>query len=261
MTQTSSKFELSDGDYIAYNRTKSKQKHKPTIVFLGGFMSDMQGTKALALEAFCQKQDIGYLRFDYFGHGESSRTFEEGTIGQWKDNVLTVIDFLTEGPLILVGSSMGGWLMLLAALERKERISALLGIAAAPDFTEDLMWEMFDGTIKSALERDGLYHLPTDYCNDPEPSAYPITMELIKEGRHHLLMRKERIALTCPVRLVHGMQDQDVPYLTSVKLAEKLQSHKVQVVLDKQGDHRMSEKENLNIIYQQLSELYRYIAK
>ena len=200
----------------------------------------MTGTKAKALEAACAKSGRGFVRFDYFGHGASSGAFIDGTIGRWRDDAVAVLDELTEGPQVLVGSSMGGWIMLLAALARSGRACGLVGIAPAPDFTEDLMWNTFDERAKAALEKDGVYHEPSAY--DEEPT--PITMRLIEEGRRHLVLRAP-IPLECPVRLLHGLADPDVPWELSLRLARALESPDVTVTFVKDGDHRLSEPRDI----------------
>ncbi|MDD9876404.1 MAG: alpha/beta hydrolase [Magnetovibrio sp.] len=227
-----------DGATIAYHQTAGKH---PGVVFLTGFKSDMTGGKAMELEAFCRERGQAFLRFDYFGHGQSSGEFEDGTIGRWADDAVFAIDGLTEGPQILVGSSMGGWIMLLAALARPDRIAGLVGIAAAPDFTEDLIPAALDDGQKRALERDGVVDIPNCY-DDLEP--YRIRKRFLDEGRDHLLLRGE-IAINCPVRLIHGREDEDVPWETSHRLMERLASADVEVQLVKAGDHRLSEPHDL----------------
>lgn len=213
-------------------------------------MSDMTGTKALRLEQFCQARGLTYLRFDYFGHGASSGAFEDGTIGRWADDAVFALDTLTEGPQVLVGSSLGGWMMLLAALRRPKRIAALLGVASAPDFTEDLIIRMLTDEQRAILERDGVVPVYSPY--DPEPT--PVTKRIIDEGRDHLLLRGE-IPLDCPVRLIHGMKDPDVPWQTSIRIAERLRSTDVEVSLVKESEHRMSEPEDLDRICETLDRL------
>ncbi len=200
-----------DGSSLAYHKTAG---HAPGIIFLGGFMSDMAGGKALALEGFAQARGQAFLRFDYEGHGASSGRFEEGTIGLWAGDAVAALDALTEGPQVLVGSSMGGWIMLLAALARPERVAGLLGIAAAPDFTEDLMWTDLDEGMRETLMRDGVVQLPSDYGDEPTT----ISRALIEDGRDHLLLR-DTIAVTCPVRLLQGMADSAVPWRTALTIA------------------------------------------
>jgi len=229
-----------DGASIAYHRTDGDV---PGVMFLGGFMSDMTGTKATALEAHCRDTGRAYLRFDYTGHGQSSGDFTDGTIGQWAGDAIAALDALTDGPQVLVGSSMGGWLMLLTALARPKRVVGLVGLAAAPDFTEDLMWRRFGPDIRETLARDGAYHEPSAYSESP----YPITMRLIEEGREHLLLDRP-IAIHCPVRLIHGMKDVDVPWMTAQRLADRLLTDDVSIHVIKDGDHRLSTERDIAII-------------
>lgn len=226
-----------DGATIAYRRLAGEP---PGVVFLGGFMSDMTGSKATAIEAFCRARGQAFLRFDYFAHGASSGRFEDATIGRWKGDALAVLDELTQGPQILVGSSMGGWLMLLAALARPQRVAALIGVAAAPDFTEDLIWPALSAEQRAAMLRDGAIRVPSAY----DPAGYVVTRRLIEEGRGHLVMRSP-IPLSCPVRLLHGMADTEVPWQTSLRLAERLAGADVTVTLVKGGDHRLSSDADL----------------
>ncbi|NQW08636.1 MAG: alpha/beta hydrolase [Alphaproteobacteria bacterium] len=236
-----------DGGRIAYHRTEGRG---PGLVFCGGFMSDMTGTKALALEAYAKRRGKAFLRFDYRGHGQSSGRFVEGTIGAWKDDALAVFDALTEGPQILVGSSMGGWIALLLARERPERIAGLVGIAAAPDFTEDLMWAQFDAAERETLKTERILRQPSDYSDEP----YTITMDLIEEGRRHLLLQTP-IPISAPVRLLQGMRDSDVPYRHALLLAERLEAEDVQIQLIKNGDHRLSTDQDLAILCRTLDSL------
>lgn len=212
----------------------------PGIVFLGGFRSDMTGTKALFLEDYCRRRGRAYVRFDYFGHGRSSGDFVLGTIGRWREDAIAVIDSLTKGPQILVGSSMGGWIMLLAALARGERIAALFGIAPAPDFTQELLPARLTPEQHRTLEEEGAVVLPSDY----DPAGYPYTRALIEDGRRHLLLGAP-IPLDKPVRLLHGMHDESVPWQLSLRLAERLASRDVVVTLVKDGDHRLSTEADL----------------
>jgi pimeloyl-ACP methyl ester carboxylesterase len=220
-----------DGATIAYHRQPGKS---PGIVFLGGFMSDMTGTKARHLDAFCRARGQAFLRFDYFAHGASSGDFAAATVGRWREDALAVLDQLTQGPQILVGSSIGGWIMLLAALARPERIAALIGIAAAADATES-MWAHFSPEQRDRLLREGSLRLPSAY----DENGYLFTRTLIEEGRRHLLLGGA-IPLDCPVRLLHGMQDPDVPWQASLRLAELLAADDVQIALVKDGDHRLT---------------------
>lgn len=227
------------GHALAYARTPGAS---PGVVFLGGFMSDMNGTKATFLEAHCTARGQAFLRFDYAGHGASEGAFSDGTIGRWADDAIAAIDALTEGPQILVGSSMGGWIMLEVALARPWRIAALLGIAAAPDFTEELIWNTLTEAQKAALERDGFLSAPSQYGGE-----YRYTLALITDGRIRLRLRAP-LPIACPVRLLHGQQDPDVPWQTSMRLAEQLAATDVQVTLLKDGDHRLSRPQDLNLL-------------
>src|SRR5205085_10939514 len=186
-----------DGATIAYHRLSGGS---PGIVFLGGYRSDMTGTKALFLEDYCSQRGRAYLRFDYFGHGASSGDFAQGTIGRWREDAIAVIDSLTEGPQILVGSSMGGWIMLLAALARPERIAALIGIAAAPDFTAELLPNRLTPEQRRELDEKGAVTVPSDY----DAAGYLYTSALIEDGAKHLLLGAP-IPIDMPVRLLHGL--------------------------------------------------------
>ncbi|WP_282605915.1 alpha/beta fold hydrolase [Pelagibius sp. Alg239-R121] len=241
-----------DGASIAYHKLSGDKSGsaQPGVVFLGGFMSDMTGTKAIALEDHCRERGLGFVRFDYLGHGQSSGSFAEGTIGRWAEDAVAVLDEVTEGPQILVGSSMGGWIMLLAALARIERIAGLIGIAAAPDFTEDLMWAEFSPEMREEVMSKGRFERPSDYGDEP----YIITRELIEEGRKNLLLR-EAIPIRCPVRLLQGMRDEDVPWKAALRLADALESEEVEVTLVKKGDHRLSEPEDLARLTRSLDEM------
>jgi pimeloyl-ACP methyl ester carboxylesterase len=205
------------------------------VLFCGGFTSDMTGTKALALERHCRDTGRQYARFDYGGHGASSGRFEDGTIGGWAADALAIVDRVIEGPLIVVGSSMGGWIMLLLALARPDRIHGLIGIAAAPDFTEDLLLPQATDEQHRQLAADRYWLQPSAYGD----RAYPVTERLIEDGRRHLLLRAP-IPIGRPVHLLHGQRDQDVPWETSLRLAERLQSDDVTIELIKAGDHRLS---------------------
>jgi pimeloyl-ACP methyl ester carboxylesterase len=238
-----------DGATIAYHRLAGRG---PGIVFLGGFRSDMTGTKALFLEEYCGRCGHAYVRFDYFGHGASSGDVALGTIGRWAEDAVEVVDALTEGRQILIGSSMGGWIMLLAALARIERIHALVGIAAAPDFTEDLVWSRLNAVQRNELRETGGVNLPSRY----DPTGYTYRLRLFEDGRRHLLMR-DKIPLLCPVRLLHGMLDDAVPWQTSLRLAERLSSRNVAVTLVKEGDHRLSSGADLAWLTATLDELLR----
>ena len=170
-----------DGSMIAYRHTAGKS---PGVTFLTGFKSDMQGGKATTLETFCTAKGHAFTRFDYFGHGESSGAFEDGTIGRWADDTVHVLDTVTEGPQVLVGSSMGGWIMLHVALALGPQISGMIGIAAAPDFTRDLMWRDLTAEQRQTLNRDGIILLDSEHDSE----GYPVTKAFIEDGEKNLLM-------------------------------------------------------------------------
>ncbi len=222
-----------DGATIAYRKLEGKT---PGVVFLHGYHSDMEGGKALALEEMCRAQGRAFLRFDYFGHGKSSGDVLYGTVGRWAADAVAVIGQLTEGPQVLVGSSLGGWIALLTALEHRDRVAGLVGVAAAPDFTEDLMWQDFTFEQRRALMETGELELPN--CYEPE-NPWRVHRSLIEDGRNHLLLR-DLIQIHCPIRLIQGQRDADVPWETALRLAECLASEQVEVVLVKDGDHRLS---------------------
>ncbi len=214
----------------------------PCVVFLPGFRSDMTGDKAAALAAFCAREGRAMLLFDYAGHGQSGGRFDNGTISAWKSDALAVIDGLTKGPLLLVGSSMGGWIGILVAMARPERVAGFIGIAAAPDFTEAMMWEAMTFEERATLIERGVLEQPSDY-GDP----YAITRALIEDGRTQLVLGGP-IPITAPVRLLHGQSDRDVPWEFSLRLAERVVSTDVQVVLVKDGEHRMSRPQDLDLL-------------
>lgn len=245
MVNTPKIFIRDNGATIAYHKSVGRgHGNGPGVIFLGGFMSDMDGTKAVALEAHCQQQGQAYLRFDYQGHGQSSGAFTEGTIGKWSEDAIDVLDKLTEEPQILVGSSMGGWIMLLAALARPERIAGLVGIAAAPDFTEAFMWKGFSTGIRETLLRDRVYYAPSEYSDQP----FAITMDLIEDGRTHLLLDKP-IDFDRPVHVFQGIVDDVVPWEHAIKISRQLTSNDVTTTLIKDGDHRLSREEDLSKIF------------
>lgn len=238
MAQT---LKLPGGARIAYEKFSGSS---PGVMFLGGFASDMSGTKAAALAAHFKEAGRAFVRFDYSGHGESSGKFDEGTIGSWTGDALAVLDGVAEGPQVLVGSSMGGWIMLLAALARPERVAGLVGVAAAPDFTEDLIWKKLAPETKIEIETRGVWVRPSEYEEGEGEGGIPITRGLIEEGREHLLLRAP-IPIRCPVRLIHGLEDEDVPWQVSRNLTEMLESEDVALTLVKGGGHRLSEPADL----------------
>lgn len=243
-------FDPGDGRRIAYRQREPKDG-SPTVLFLPGYASDMEGAKAEAIDAFCATRGVGCLRFDYSGTGSSGGNFADGTLARWLDEVLAAIDLMTEGPLILAGSSMGGWLALHAALRRKERVKALLGIAAAPDFTD---WG-YSPEEKAVLARDGKLEQPNPY--GPEPS---ITWRGFWEsGAAHRLLNNP-IDLIIPIRLVHGELDQEVQLGVPLKLMSDLRSADVQLRVVKGAGHRLSEPHEIHAILVELHGLMERIA-
>lgn len=236
-----------DGGEIAFERTPGRG---PTVVFLAGFRSDMQGTKALFLEEHCRSRGRAFVRFDYRGHGASSGAFAACTLGDWLEDALLVIDRLTEGPVLPVGSSMGGWLALRAAMERPGRVVGLVLIAPAPDFTERLILRALPRDRLERLRREGVLYAPSDYG---EP--VPITLKLVEEGRRHLLLDRPVVPVGVPVHILHGMRDPDVPWGLSLELAAKLETPHVTVELVKDGDHRLSRPEDLRRLAHALDRL------
>lgn len=233
-------FTRSDGATISFIREAAQDPKLPGVVFLHGLRSDKGGTKAEALTRHARERGYGLLRFDMFGHGASSGRFEDGGISRWVEDAVTVLDDLTTGPQILVGSSMGGWVMVKAAMARPEKVLGLVGIAVAPDFTEDLMWAGFDSAQRAALMTAGAVDLPSDYNDGP----YRISRHLIEDGRRNLVLRDD-ISIACPVRLIHGQQDASVPWETSLRLAARIKGDDVMTHLVKDGDHRLSRPQDL----------------
>ena len=241
-----------DGETIAY---KAREGKHPVVVWLGGFKSEMDGTKAEALDAWAAMGAHRYLRFDYFGHGRSSGDFRAGTISRWVDDALAVLDGLTNGPQILVGSSMGGWLALLIARSRPGKVAGLLLIAPAADFTEALLWARLPEAARNKIVEEGEWERPSAY----DPMPYPITRGLIEDGRKHLLMG-QAIRPGCPVRILQGMQDLDVPWEHALKLARLIDGD-VTLTLIGHGDHRLSSPENLRLIERTLDSLIADVTK
>lgn len=222
---------------IAYDRITGRQ---PGVMFCGGFMSDMTGSKASALAAHCAAHNRAFVRFDYSGHGTSDGRFVDGSIGVWRDQALAVLDALTTGPQLIVGSSMGGWIALLLARARPERMRGLVLLAPAPDFTQAIWDDELTAAERECLQRDGFVERPSEYSTEP----YVITRQLIEDGRRHLLLGQP-IDIRCPVRILHGMRDSDVPWRRSVTLIEQLQGEDATLTLLKSGDHRLSTPDDL----------------
>ncbi len=229
---------------------RMREGASPGVFWLGGFKSDMQGTKAVALDAWAVERDRACIRFDYSGHGESEGAFEDGTIGSWLADSVAVFTECARGPQILVGSSMGGWMALLlvrelrrmAELGRLARgsVAGLVLIAPAPDFTEELMWKRFPAKVKREIEDKGFWLRPSEYAE----GGYPITRALIEDGRRHLLLGG-LIETGCPVRILQGVKDEDVPWQHAVELSSRLAHDDVVLTLVKDGDHRLSRPEDI----------------
>jgi pimeloyl-ACP methyl ester carboxylesterase len=232
-----------DGVRLAYRHLPGRG---PTLVFLPGYKSDMQGGKAQALAAWAADKGQAMLRLDYSGCGESEGTFENGTLDIWRDDVLAVIAEAKVGPIILIGSSLGGWLMLLLAEALGEQVTAMVGIAAAPDFTD---WD-FDDADRATIAATGRIERPSDYGYEP----MVITHGFWQSGQSNLRLTG-KIGIDCPVRLIHGQCDPDVPWETSLKLAAALRSSDVQTILLKDGDHRLSRDQDIALLIDVVAKL------
>jgi pimeloyl-ACP methyl ester carboxylesterase len=229
----------------------------PGLFWLGGFNSDMRGTKALALDAFAVEHGRACIRFDYSGHGESGGAFIDGTIGRWLEESVAVFEQFAQGPQVVIGSSMGGWMALLLAraIARREAggatLAGLVLIAPAPDFTEQLMWNSFSDEIREEIRTKGVWMRPSEY-GDGTP--YPITRALIEEGRNHLLLGSA-IEVGCPVRILQGAQDPDVPWQHAFALAHRLPAEDVVLTMIQDGDHRLSRPQDIARIMAAVAEM------
>ncbi|XP_049321541.1 abhydrolase domain containing 10, depalmitoylase a [Astyanax mexicanus] len=232
---------------LAYRKLKGKG---PGVVFLPGYASNMGGLKAEALEEFCRSLGHSYLRFDYTGCGASEGQMADYNLGTWKKDVLYVLDELVDGPQILVGSSMGGWLMLLAALARPEKIAALVGIATAADHFVTAFNSLPIET-KKEIEEKGSWSFPTRHN---EEGSYTMSLDFLKEAENHCVLQSP-IPVSCPVRLLHGMKDGDVPWHVSMQVAERVLSKDVDVILRKHAQHRMSEKDDIKLMVYTIDDL------
>ena len=232
---------------LAYDQTSGQT---PGVVFLGGFRSDKEGTKALYLEEWAQRRNRAFLRFDYSGHGGSSGDFLDGCIGDWFEDARAIIEALTEGPQILVGSSMGGWIALLLARAIPEKVAGLVTIAAAPDFTEDAMWASFGTDQRRQLEADGQVALPSDYSEEP----YIVTRRLIEDGRQQLVLRTP-LTLPFPTRFLQGTADTDVDMSVALRLLQHASGDDMRLTLVKGADHRFSDADCLALIAQSVEDV------
>ena len=231
-----------NGDRLAYHKLTGCT---PTILFFGGFMSDMYGVKSMALYQYCLRNNYGYVCFDYSGCGQSTGDFMQSTIGLWHNDSLAIIDNVITGPIILVGSSMGGWLSVLAALARPHRVAAMVTIAAACDFTQRLMWSKYDENKRKTLQSNGVI----------EVGGMIITHKLITEGDGHLVLGKKPLPIHCPLRLLHGDCDDSVPVALSQDLMQAVASPDAALTIIKGGDHRLSSPKQLEYLYAVLDEL------
>jgi len=235
---------------------RSRRGRGPGLVWLGGFKSDMQGSKALALDAWARDHGRAMVRFDYSGHGESGGDFADGTIGRWLEECVAVFERFCDGPQVLIGSSMGGWMALLLAREIKKRsgaasLAGLVLIAPAPDFTEELMWKNFPAAVKQEIETKGVWMRPSEYGDG---SPYPITRKLIEEGRNHLVLGSA-IDLGCPVRILQGAKDPDVPWQHAFALTHRLPADDVVLTMIQDGDHRLSRPQDIARILAAVAEI------
>ncbi len=246
MTESAGRLERGGGETLAWRRIEGRG---PTIVWLGGFRSDMGGTKAQALAAAAAEHGWPCLRFDYFAHGESSGDWNQASIGRWREDALAAIDALTVGPLVLVGSSMGGWIACLVAMARPERVKAMVLVAPAPDFTEALMRPVMSAEAMHAIETEGLWMQASEY-----DGPYAITKQLLDEGRDWLILNAP-VPISCPVRILQGGEDPDVPWEHALKLASALQSPNVVFSLIKDGDHRLSRPQDLERLIAAIEEM------
>ena len=246
MAETSGALDREDGHRIAWRRLDGAG---PTVVWLGGFRSDMTGTKAQALAEWASAAGRSYLRFDYFGHGASSGEFIDGTIGRWRADALAVIDKLAEGPLVLVGSSMGGWIACLAALARPERVVGMVLIAPAADFTCQLIEPQLTEKDLTALAINGVWYRPSPYGDGD-----PFTARLLEEGREWSILPGP-VEIAAPVRILQGGMDEDVPWQYALHLAEVLAGSDVVFSVIKDGDHRLSRPQDLKRLIGAVEEL------
>ncbi len=238
-------------NYLAHNNRRlayeSQAGAAPGVMFLGGYFSDMTGTKAQYLAAQCAATGRAFLRFDYSGHGQSEGRFRDGCIGDWYDDGLAMFDHATQGKQILIGSSMGGWLALKLALARPQRVHAVIGIAAALDFTEDLVWARLSPAARAQLEAEG-------YILGEGQDALIYTHKLIVEARQHLLLRAP-IALSCPLHLLQGKQDDAVPWQTAEQIAAQVRGDGAAITFVPDGDHRLSRPQDLDLLWQTVQRL------
>lgn len=247
MSETSGYLARPGGEHVAWRKVEGRG---PAVVWLGGFKSDMAGTKAQALADWALAAGRAYVRFDYFGHGESSGDFRQGTITRWREDALAVLEALTDGQVVLVGSSMGGWIASLAAMAEPDRVKAMVLIAPAPDFTEKLMKPEIPPEGLADLARDGVWLRPSEYG---EP--YPITRELLEDGARWSILEAQEVPIEVPVRILQGGEDPDVPWSHALQLANAIKGPDVVFTLIKDGDHRLSRPQDLERLIAALDEV------
>ena len=253
--QTPAFIEVGNASQTRRIAVRARAGGSPGLFWLGGFKSDMQGTKALALDAWAETRKRACVRFDYSGHGESGGDFVDGTIGRWLEESVAVFERFCQGPQVVIGSSMGGWMALLLAREIARRpvapasLAGLVLIAPAPDFTEELMWKAFPNKVRQEIETKGMWLRPSEY-GDP----YPITRNLIEEGRKHLLLGSA-IEVGCPVRILQGGKDPDVPWRHAFALAHRLPADDVVLTMIQDGDHRLSRPQDIARIIAAVAEI------
>ena len=242
--------------FIYYNHYKSNKKNIPHIIFLHGLMSNMEGTKAQFIENYCKVKDYNFTKFDNFGHGKSSGKFVEETISSWTRGLELVLQELASSPVVLIGSSMGAWVALLTAIKYPERIKSLICPSPAPDFTEDSIWKKLPIPKQQEMQRAGVLRVSGAECG----SGYLISYNLIEDARNHLLLKSESININCPVHLIHGLLDSDIPPSVSIQLQNKIASSNVVLKLIKDGKHNLSRKCDLEIIVNSLEEILKVCA-
>lgn len=258
--------------YIAYNHLSVNDNKDILVIFLGGFMSNMQGSKAVYLQKYCEQNNIDYLRFDYRGHGESSGDIADFSIGDWLEDVFYVVNNLAYNKrVILVGSSLGGWLSLLAARDftkkcntkNNNKLAGLITIAAAPDFTEKLIWQAFSLQERMEILKKGKLIMPSEYCNQPnqeEKIEFVISKKLIEGGREFLLLDdNDEIKINVPTILLHGDADEDVPFNFSLKIQQKLSTKNAKVIISNGSGHRFSSEGDLQLLTNSLEEILQQI--
>ncbi len=238
--------------FVVYNKLITTKKKAPYVIFHHGLMSDMNGDKALYIEKYCADKEYNFIRFDNFGHGDASGSFTEETISSWLEGLNLVIKELSDGPIILVGSSIGGWISMLAAINNLQ-IIGLITISAAPDFTEELIWDKTTKQQRESLEKHGTCEFKG---SDPKCDySYPISTQLIQDGRKHLLLTKDSINIPCSVHLIHGMKDVDVPFTISQRAAEKIAHNNVVTKFIKDGNHGLSRPQDMKIVCNSIDEI------